>query len=546
MHFQVAKPLLSNEQIQQFITSTVLPSGRSVTSTETVNPDVTVYPSQPGARIQQQTDFTNVQPQRTLNELRCGQTLPWVSNQQQSHQKIVLQKPTEIYNDQSTVQQLILNSQGNFHPLPQNAFAVQFLHPPTLSHAGQHQPISANQLILPTNVQGSTPTVVPNEYVMVKGQQVPTNIISVPSVTGVYDQTVHIPTQAINGISSNCYYNGANVVTSTPKVATTGLSADFHQRCSAAQHQLETWSLRPLSVPTFVAPMEAQTKTKTKKPKKNTTANVSKRQNANADIDKCVLYSGSNMAKGNKGLAKIDVRSVQQTTGKQMEPTLHQTQNSASTSSLKGDKGVKRIVVPPKVQTDPVEYPPYVARIMRILNKQKQGQVESSDENKKSFDSTPKQMTTAGKDIKDRADSTPTQCITDKKAIPNSVDSTINQNEPQSLRSNETSQNVVSRTAVPSKQPALEQKIQHKSLSDNTVKKANEGCTQLKSGCRNEPGMSIKKTLPEDYRPVVNTDLLLDDWSPDSFTLLEADSFYGPEILVTSGVHCFVASVPFF
>ncbi|XP_062619464.1 uncharacterized protein LOC134281024 [Saccostrea cucullata] len=122
-------------------------------------------------------------------------------------------------------------------------------------------------------------------------------------------------------------------------------------------------------------------------------------------------------------------------------------------------------------------------------------------------------------------------------SVVNTVDSTFKHKEPP--------QSVVSGIAVPPKQPALEQKIQHKSLSNNAVKNDNERCSQLNSVSKREP-LSIKKTLPEDYRPVVNTSLLLDDLSPDSVTLLEADSFYGPEILVTSGSHCFVASVPFF
>ncbi|XP_061166557.1 uncharacterized protein LOC133205196 [Saccostrea echinata] len=521
----VAKPLLSNEQIQQFITSTVLPNGRSVTSTEAVNPD----PSQPGTRIDQQTDCTNVHPQLTLNVLRSGQTLPWMSIQQQS-QETVLQKQTE-YNDQSTVQQLVLNSQGNIHPSAQNAFAVHILNP-TLTKAGPQQPISANELILPTNVevQGYTPTIVPHEWVKRTELQVPTNIISVPSVAGVYDQTIYLPTQTIYGDG-----NYSPVETPTCNVATTGLSAGYSQRCSAAQ--LESWSLSPQSVPTCVAPMEAQTKTKTKKSRKKTPTDVSQKQYANADKSK--QASNSSMAKGSRNLAKMDGRPMQQTTGKQMEATLHQTQskNSAPTSVTQkgGKKRVKRIVVPPKVQTDPVEYPPYVARIMRILNRQKQGHGESTDDNKESVDSTPRQITTAGKNDKDRANSTPKQATTAEEKAMDTVNSNPKQKEPQSV--------VSLRTPVTLKQPAMEQK--HKSLSGSTVQKVIEKCSQLNSGSKEEP-ISIRKTLPEDYRPVVNTTLLLDDLSPDSFTLLEADNFYGPEILVTSGSHCFVVSVPFF
>ncbi|XP_061166335.1 uncharacterized protein LOC133175250 [Saccostrea echinata] len=179
----VTKPLLSNEQIQKFITSTVLPNGRPVSSTEEVNPNVTrctVYPSQPRTRIQQQTDPTHVQPQVTLNELRSGQTLPWASIRQQG-QDTILQMQTE-YNDQSTVQQLVLNSQGNIHPSAQNAFAVQVLNP-TLTQAKLQQPISANELILPTNVevQGFIPTFVSNEWVMGTELQVPTNSINYSS-----------------------------------------------------------------------------------------------------------------------------------------------------------------------------------------------------------------------------------------------------------------------------------------------------------------------------------------------------------------------------
>ncbi|XP_061166429.1 uncharacterized protein LOC133175351 [Saccostrea echinata] len=337
----------------------------------------------------------------------------------------------------------------------------------------------------------------------------------------------------VHGVSSNSYYEGAYspVVTPTPYVATTGLSADYLQRCS--DDQLKSWSLSPQSVPTFVAPMEAQTKTKTKKSRKKTPTNVSKGQYANADFGKHST-SKSSVAKGSRNLAKMDVRPMQQTTGKQMEATLHQTQSQnsgpSSTTQKDGKKGIKRIVVPPKVQTDPVEYPPYVARIMRILNRQKQGQLESTDDKKESEDSPTKQMTTAGKDVKGKTDSSPRQATSaDKKAI-NIVDSALKHKEPQS-------------TSLPSKQSALEQK--DKPLSGSVVQKVNEKCSQLNSGSHKEP-MFIRKTLPEDYRPVVNTALLLDDLSPDSFTLLEADNFYGPEILVTSDTYCFVVSVPFF
>ncbi|XP_061166539.1 uncharacterized protein LOC133175452 isoform X2 [Saccostrea echinata] len=323
-------------------------------------------------------------------------------------------------------------------------------------------------------------------------------------------------------------------MTPTCNVATTGLSADYLQRCSAVQ--LESWSVSPQSVPTFVAPMEAQTKTRPKKSKKKTPTNVSQRQHANAEMGK--QTSNSSMAKGSRNLSKMEVRPMQQTTGGQMEATLHQTQsqNSAPNSVTQkgGKKGVKRIVVPPKVQTDPVEYPPYVARIMRILNRQKQGHGESTDDKKESVDSTPKQMTTAGRNDEDRTDFTPNQATTADKKVIDTVNSSLKQKGQQS---------VVSRTPVPSKQSAQEQK--HKSLSGSTVQKVIEKCSQLKSGSKQEP-LSIRKTLTEDYRPVVNTGLLLDDLLPNSFTLLEADNFYGPEILVTSDSHCFVASVPFF
>ncbi|XP_061166430.1 uncharacterized protein LOC133175352 [Saccostrea echinata] len=286
--------------------------------------------------------------------------------------------------------------------------------------------------------------------------------------------------------------------------------------------------------------MEAQTKTKTNKSKRRTPKSVSQGPYANADIGQHIT-SNSSMTKGSRNLAKIDVRPKQQSTGKQMVPTLHQTESDnstrpapASVNKKKGKEGVKRIVVPSKVQTDPVEYPPYVARIMRILNRQKQGQMEANDNKRESVDSTSKQIAPSDRNDKDRADSTPKQATTADKKATNTVDSSLKQKDPQS---------VVSKTPVPSKQSALEQK--HKTSSGSVVQKFNEKCKQLKSGSKKEP-MSIKKTLPEDYRPVVNTTLLLDDLSPDSFTLFKADNFYGPEILVTSDSHCFVVSVPFF
>ncbi|XP_061196480.1 uncharacterized protein LOC133204754 [Saccostrea echinata] len=484
--------------------------------------------------LSEKTDCTNVHPQLTLNVLRSGQTLPWTSIQQQS-QETVLQTG---YNAQSTVQQLVLNSQGNIQPSAQNGFAVHVLNP-TLTQAEPQQPISANELVLPINleIQGCTPTIVPDEWVKRTELQVPTNILSIPSVAGVNDQIIYLPTQTIHGVSSNCYNEGAYspLVTPTPNMATTGLSADYPQRCSA--NQLESWSLNPKSVPTFVAPMEAQTKTKTRKTKKRTPKNVSQGQYASLDKQ---LTSNSSKAKVSRNLDKMEARSMQQTPGKQMEATVQQTQsqNSApsSVTQKSGKKGVKRIVIPPKVQTDSVEYPPYVARIMRILNRQKQGQVESTDDKKESVDSTSKQMSTAGRNAKDRADSTLKEATTADKKAKDTVNSDLKQKEPQS---------VVSRSPVPSKQSAQEQKLQHKSLSNSAVQKVNERCSQLNSGSKKEP-MSIRKTLPEDYRPVVNTSLLLEDLSPGSFSLLEADNFYGQEILVTSGSHCFVASVPFF
>ncbi|XP_062606157.1 uncharacterized protein LOC134267964 [Saccostrea cucullata] len=510
----VAKPLLSNEQIQQFISSTVLPSGRSVSRTEAVDRNAincTMYPTQQGTRVQLQTEPANVQPQLTLNERRSGQILPWVSIQQQT-QENVLQRQTEY-----CVQQLAINSQGHIHPSARNAFAIHVLNP-TLTQTELQQPISANELNLLRNaeVQGDTPTILTNEWFNRKILQVPSNNIGVP-VTGVYDQTLIQPTQLIHGVSSNCFYNDAysTVITPKPHVKTIGLSADYPQRSTAGH--FESWSLNPQSVPTFVAPVEAQTKTKTKKSKKKTTTNIT---------------SNSSRAKGSRNFAKMDVSSMQQTTAKQMEATLHQTQSPKSASTSVTQKGgKKRIVVPPKVQTDPVEYPPYVARIMRILNRPKQGQVESTGDERESVDSSPKQMTTAGKN-NDRTDSTHKQATNADIKTMDNVES--NQRSPQS---------VVLKPSEPPNQSALEQK--HKSLSGNTVENVTEKCSQMKSGSKQEP-MFIRKTLPEDYRPVVNTDLLLDNLSPDSFSLLEADSFYGPEILVTSGCHCFMASVPFF
>ncbi|XP_062606142.1 uncharacterized protein LOC134267950 [Saccostrea cucullata] len=522
----VAKPLLSNEQIQQFISSTVLSNGRSGTSTEPRNPNVTnctVYPSLPGTRVKLQTEPANVQPQLTLNELRSGQTLPWVSIQQPT-QETILQKPTEY-----SVQQLAINSQGHIHPSAQNTFAGYVLNP-TLTQAELQEPVSANELTLPrkSEVQGYTPTIVTNEWFNRTRLQVPTKNISVP-VTGVYNQTVHQPTQMVHGVSSNCFYNGAYSPAMTPsptcnvtKTATIGQSADFAQRSSAGH--LESWSLRPQSLPTFVVPMEAKTKAKTKKSKKKTTTNIT---------------PNSPRTKGSKN--KMFVSSVLQTTGKQMEATLHQTQSPKSASSSVTEKGGKvihknakyslmeSIVVTPKVQTDKWN----ILQAELCKNRQKQGQVESTDDKKESVDSSPKQMATAGKN-NDSTDSTHEHTTNADIKTMDTVPSNLKHKEPQS---------VVSRTTVPSKQSALEQ--MHNSLSGNTVQKVTEKCSQMKSGSKQQP-MSIRKTLPEDYRPVVNTDLLVEDLSPDSFTLLEADSFYGPEILITSGSHCFVAPVPFF
>ncbi|XP_061166336.1 uncharacterized protein LOC133175251, partial [Saccostrea echinata] len=309
-------------------------------------------------------------------------------------------------------------------------------------------------------------------------------ISSVPSVVGVYDQIIHLPTQTIYGDGN--YYQSAYspLVTPTPNVATTGLSPDYPQRCSAAQ--FETWSLSPQSVPTFVAPVEAQTKAKPKKSRKRTPKNVSQGQYADINTGKH-LTSNRSVAKGSRNLANMDVRPMQQTTGNQMEATLHQThsQNSAQSSVTQkgGKKEVKRIVVPPKIQTDPVEYPPYVARIMRILNRQKQGHGESTDDKKESVDSTPKQMTTAGRNDKDRSDSTPKQAITPDKKATKTVDSSLKHKEPPS---------VVSISSVPSKQSALEQK--HKSLSGSVVQKVIAKSSQLKSGSRKEP-TSIRKVF---------------------------------------------------
>ncbi|XP_062567338.1 uncharacterized protein LOC134267951, partial [Saccostrea cucullata] len=251
----VARPLLNNEQMQQFINTTVLPNGRSVTSTEPVNRNVTsctVYPSLPRTRVQLQTEPANVKPELTLNELRSGQTLlPWVSIQQQT-QETILQRQTEY-----SVQQIATNCQGHIHPSAQNALAVHFLNP-TLTQAELQQPISANELTLPRNieVQGFFPTTTTNEWFNRTRLQVPTDN-SVP-VTSVYDQTIHQPTQLVQGVRSNCSYNGAYspVMTPTPNVTTPGLSADYPQRFSAGHP--ESWSLNPQSVPTFVAPMEAQ------------------------------------------------------------------------------------------------------------------------------------------------------------------------------------------------------------------------------------------------------------------------------------------------
>ncbi|XP_062610683.1 uncharacterized protein LOC134272469 [Saccostrea cucullata] len=432
----VAKPLLSNEQIQQFITSTVLPTGRSVASTETVNPNVTnctVYPSQPGNRIQQQTDFTNVQPQLILNELRSGQTLPWVSIQQPS---------------QETKQQLVLNSQGYIHPSDQSTFAVQILNP-TLTQAELQQPISATELILPTSfeTQGSTPTIVTDGWVYGTRLQVPTNILSVPSATGVYNQTIQLPQQTVHEVSSNFYYNGvySPVITPTPNVTTPGPSAEYPQRSSA---KLKSWSLQPQSVPAFVAPVEAQTKSKPKKSKEKIPKNVSQVQYVSANKH---LTSKSTMSKGSRKLDKNNAIPMQQSVGKPMDVTLHQTENSVQTSVTQkgGKKGVKRIVVPPKAQTDSVEYPPYVARIMRILNRQKQGQVESADGKKETESDvfTSKQMTSVGKKDTSRADSTHKQATStaDKKAT-----DTVGLSPKQS---------VVDRTLVSSKPSVLEQKV---------------------------------------------------------------------------------------
>ncbi|XP_062607403.1 uncharacterized protein LOC134269195 [Saccostrea cucullata] len=393
-------------------------------------------------------------------------------------------------------------------------------------------------------VQDYTPTIVTDEWVNGTTLQIPTNITNVPSVTGVYDQTIHLPQQSVHGVSSNCYYNGVHspVVTPTPNVTTPGPSAEYPQRSSA---KLKSWSLQPQSVPAFVAPVEAQTKSKPKKSKEKIPKTVSQGQYVSADKN---LTSKSSMAKGSRKLEKNNAKPMQQSVGKPVDVTLHQTENSVQTSLAQkgGKKGVKRIVVPPKAQTDSVEYPPYVARIMRILNRQKQGQVESADDKKETESDvfTSKQMTSVGKKDTGRSDSTPKQATT---ATVQKATNTVDSSPKKATDTMDSSpkRGVVARTPVSSKQSVLEMKFQQKSLSSSAERKVIEKCSQLKYGSKQEP-MSIKKTLPEDYKPVVNTALLLDDWSPDSFTLLEADSFYGPEILVTSGSHCFVASVPFF
>ena len=49
----------------------------------------------------------------------------------------------------------------------------------------------------------------------------------------------------------------------------------------------------------------------------------------------------------------------------------------------------------------------------------------------------------------------------------------------------------------------------------------------------------IQDTVKEILTPKIS-----DDWAPESFTVLDTDSFYGPEILVTRGDFCFVAPLP--
>lgn len=44
-------------------------------------------------------------------------------------------------------------------------------------------------------------------------------------------------------------------------------------------------------------------------------------------------------------------------------------------------KTVKRIVVPPKIRENPLSYPPYVSRIMKISARGHQNQTEIPDDN---------------------------------------------------------------------------------------------------------------------------------------------------------------------
>ena len=76
----------------------------------------------------------------------------------------------------------------------------------------------------------------------------------------------------------------------------------------------------------------------------------------------------------------------------------------------------------------------------------------------------------------------------------------------------------------------------------NTIKESSYGSSSITFLC-NLNAINFLQDI-QDTEKDIPTLKMSDDWASESFTVLDADSFYGPEILVTRGDFCFVAPLP--
>ncbi|XP_034323745.2 uncharacterized protein [Magallana gigas] len=157
-------------------------------------------------------------------------------------------------------------------------------------------------------------------------------------------------------------------------IATTNHVATGDHYQNSPTNQLEPWSLVPQPVLMHVKPMEAQT---------------------NQTLSRLMALRAAERVGGvnhfeNSGYKNVVAKRKLETeesdsggrTKKKMRGQNHgHTSEQLSTEQTGGKKTVKRIIIPPKTRKNPASPPPYVSRIMRILARGKQTQSDTLDDN---------------------------------------------------------------------------------------------------------------------------------------------------------------------